>query len=398
MIINLPNTTTRDISKRLVTVRESGGEVTTGRVLTLIIVVSINDDYETFITAANEASQEHPSRILVLLTDDSSSTAGPSDNDDTGNSQTELADYENLEEFERALDAMPTTAQPERSDEETAQPSVTDDVASSGRVDAEIRMGGDAGAAEVVVMKLYGAVSQHLASVVMPILLPDTPIVAWWPASRPPVPATDPIGRLAGRRITDSLSSSIEDGIFRCRSSYAPGDSDLAWSRITQWRGILASALDQPPFSPIRGVTIAGPSEDPSVDIAGGWLADRLGMNVTRESTDSPKVPLDSEGRPTIGVQSVTIHRDSGDLILRTFSAHTLTITREGSGRESRVALTRRGTADCLAEELRHLDPDVIYAQALRGLFRVHRVDAFDSDESYAPDDANDSDVEADRE
>ena len=167
MIINLPNTTTRDISKRLVTVRESGGEVTTGRVLTLIIVASINDDYETFITAANEASQEHPSRILVLLTDDSSSTAGPSDSDDNGNSQTELADYENLEEFERALDAMPTTAQPERSDEETAQPSATDDVASSGRVDAELRMGGDAGAAEVVVMKLYGAVSQHLASVVM---------------------------------------------------------------------------------------------------------------------------------------------------------------------------------------------------------------------------------------
>ena len=94
MIINLPNTTTRDISKRLVTVRESGGEVTTGRVLTLIIVASINDDYETFITAANEASQEHPSRILVLLTDDSSSTASQSDSDDNGNSQTGLADYE----------------------------------------------------------------------------------------------------------------------------------------------------------------------------------------------------------------------------------------------------------------------------------------------------------------
>lgn len=352
--------------------RESGGEVTTGRVLTLIIVASITDDCESFITAANEASQEHPCRILVLLTDDVSACLDESAPDFHLASDNNLADYDDLED---SLNPRPSTA--------CAQTSVKGSFSTDGRVDAEIRTGGDAGAAEVVVMKLYGSVSHHLASVVMPILLPDTPIVVWWPAWHPPVPSADPIGRLANRRITDSLSSGLQDGIFSCRSTYAPGDSDLAWSRITHWRGVLASALDQPPFDPIHAVTIAGPADDPSVDIAGGWLADRFGMNVTRESTDSPQIPLDSEGRPTIGVESVTLHRSSGNLILRTFSAHTLMITQEGSGRESRVALTRRGTADCLAEELRHLDPDIVYAKALRGLARVHRVDACDPNQFH---------------
>ena len=42
---------------------------------------------------------------------------------------------------------------------------------------------------------------------VMPLLLPDAPVVAWWPGEAPAVPSTDAIGRLAQRRITDALSA-----------------------------------------------------------------------------------------------------------------------------------------------------------------------------------------------
>ena len=45
------------------------------------------------------------------------------------------------------------------------------------------------------------------------------------------------------------------------------------------------------------------------------------------------------------------------------------------TGRPSfKVALSRRTTVDCLAEELRHLDPDTAYARALRGLGRIRRM------------------------
>lgn len=330
MIVHLPDTTTSQISKKLVTMREAGGEVTTGRVLSLIIVASCSDSVEDVIAAANDASREHPARVLVLLTANES---------------------------------------------KVPEGGIRDEA--NGRLDAEIRVGGDAGASEVIVMRLYGAVAKHLESVVTPLLLPDTPIVAWWPATPPPMPAQDPIGRIASRRITDSFADPQTDAIFTRRTTYTPGDTDLAWSRITQWRGILASALDQPPFDPIEGATVTGPANDPSVDMAAGWLADRLGMNVVRQSSSSTKIPLDDRGRPCIGIEKIELHRPCGDIVMETVSAHTVQITREGGEHENLVALSRRSIQDCLAEELRHLDPDIVFAKALRGLSRVRRTDAY---------------------
>ena len=71
-------------------------------------------------------------------------------------------------------------------------------------MDAQIRVGGDAGASEVIVTRLYGELADHGDAIVVPLLLPDAPVVAWWPQDAPDVPAEDPIGALAQRRITDS--------------------------------------------------------------------------------------------------------------------------------------------------------------------------------------------------
>ena len=61
------------------------------------------------------------------------------------------------------------------------------------RLDAQIRLGGDAGASEVIVLRLYGPLVDHARSVVIPLLLPDSPVVAWWPGAAPalaPAPHT----------------------------------------------------------------------------------------------------------------------------------------------------------------------------------------------------------------
>ena len=60
MIIKLSDTNTREIAKQLVSVRDSGGQVTTGRVLTLIVVASEDDDLESIIKATHDASREPP--------------------------------------------------------------------------------------------------------------------------------------------------------------------------------------------------------------------------------------------------------------------------------------------------------------------------------------------------
>ena len=130
------------------------------------------------------------------------------------------------------------------------------------RLDAQLRVGGDAGASEVVVLRLSGPLAGHAASVVMPFLLPDIPVVAWWPDVAPAVPAQDPLGQLAIRRITDATNGVDPLAAIKSRlPGYTAGDTDLAWARITYWRALLTSAVDQTPHEPIESALVSG-SED----------------------------------------------------------------------------------------------------------------------------------------
>ncbi|MDU0477755.1 glucose-6-phosphate dehydrogenase assembly protein OpcA [Staphylococcus chromogenes] len=317
MIFTLENTSTREIAKQLVQIREMGNQVTTGRVLTLIVVVKADDALAPVLESINDSSGEHPSRVLIMV----------------------KGDY-----------SKPT------------------------KLDAEVRIGGDAGASEIIIMRVEGEVAGHLASLVTPLLLPDTPIVAWWPYAAPTNPAADEIGAIAQRRITDSLYDPATDALYRRRTHYTPGDSDLSWSRLTPWRGVLASALDQPPHEPIASVDIYGPAGNPSVDIAAGWLADRLTVPINRHATECHSLDYtDEAGEMCHPVAKVAIHRPSGAVTVSVVDAHTMAVELPNRPR-SLVAQGRRGNSDCLSEELRHLDADNAYARALRGLSRVNLI------------------------
>ena len=60
---------------------------------------------------------------------------------------------------------------------------------------------------QTVLLRLYGPMGLHPDSVVMPLLVPDTPVVTWWPGSGPPTcrPASRS-GALAQRRVTDAAA------------------------------------------------------------------------------------------------------------------------------------------------------------------------------------------------
>lgn len=299
MIIDLPDTTTEMISRRLVGIREDGGAVMIGRVLTLVVVTDEVTGSEESILAANDASREHPCRVIAVIRGDR---------------------------------AMP------------------------GRLDAQIRVGGDAGASEVIVLRLQGDLAEHGASVITPLLLPDTPVVAWWPRHSPTFPSRDRIGRLAVRRLADAdADGHPSDALAKRRRGYEPGDTDLAWSRLSHWRSILTSMLDQPPYGPIIDATVAGPESMASVDLAGGWLASRLGIDVHRSVSRHPLVVLE---------------RPDERIVIRQIDRKTALVSRTGHP-DARVVLSRRRVADCLAEELRMLHPDPVYAEALDGLSRV---------------------------
>ena len=315
MIITLPNTSTREVTQRLNKAREERGEVASGRVLTVVVSSTAATPLESILVPVTDAAREHPARVIILQEAD-----GPSD-----------------------------------------EP----------RLDAQIHLGGKAGASEIIVLSLHGGLTEHEDSIVRPLLLPDTPIVVWWPGDAPRNPAADPLGVLADRRITDVNAETTTRSIFRRRTTYSRGDSDLGWSRITLWRALLASTLDQPPFEPVESAEVTGPADDAAVDLAAGWLADQLGVPVKRINSDAPVPPVDAAGHETVPVQKTVLKRKGADITVAAQDSHTAEVT--VGTRRSLVALAPRDLGDCLAEELRHLDSDYAFGRALRGLVRVNR-------------------------
>lgn len=297
MIVTLEGTNASEIGTRLLELREEGGVVALGRVLTLIIVTSV-DEIESTIATANEASREHPSRVIVLA--------------DT-------------------------------------------DHADRNRIDAQIRLGADAGASEVVV--LYASLTgQHSPdTLVNPLLLPDAPIAVWWQARPPESMSRSLIGAIAQRRISDVAGGPDPIGDLRARAeSYAPGDTDLSWARTTLWRGLAATALDQSPLEPVTSVEVCGNTKRPSTLLFAAWFAYALGVPVrTVHETDAA------------AITAFRLFRDSGMICMRRpQGSAVLTITAPGQP-EQQVSMPLRDTADCLMEDLRRLDADTIYGAAL---------------------------------
>ncbi len=306
MIVDLPDTTTGEVSRRLVHLREEGGAVALGRVLTLVIDADARD-VEEAVAVTNDVSREHPMRVIVLARD-AEGPAGP-------------------------------------------------------RVDAQIRVGGDAGASEVVLLRASGEMLEHADTLVVPLLLPDAPIVVWWPREIPERPAAHPIGQMAQRRITDSLACADPIGTLqRLRDGYTAGDTDLAWTRLTVWRGLLAAAFDLPPHEPVTAARVSGDAAHPSLHLLGAWLALAL---------DSPVDVVDAPG--AVGITQVHLERPSGVVEIDRPDGRRATL-RHPEQPVRHVAMPLRQLRECLSEDLRRMDADEVYGEVLRtGLARVIR-------------------------
>jgi glucose-6-phosphate dehydrogenase assembly protein OpcA len=296
VIVDLKDTTTSKVSKELVAVRERNGVFTLGRVLTLVIVTASGFE-EDAIRAANTASREHPCRIIVLV--------------DCG------AD-------------RPT------------------------HLDAQLRLGGEAGAAEIIVLYGYGQLARESESLVAGLLLPDAPIVAWWPHGMPDSASRTSVGRIATRRITDSNNEAEpKQALEQLSRVYAAGDTDLAWTRLTNWRIQLAAALDQVDYSPVVSVAVEGAADSPSTVLLAAWLTMAL---------DAP-VTIIEEAAGT-GIRGVRLVRPAGDVRILRPGQTVAELILPGQPLQ-RITLPRRSLAECLAEELRRLDPDEVFGEVI---------------------------------
>ncbi|MDQ1626254.1 MAG: hypothetical protein QOJ49_1752 [Actinomycetota bacterium] len=295
MTTTLWDTNATDIVKALSLERRAAGAIASGLALTLVVVVD-ERHVEKAQSAATTAAAAHPCRLLVVV--------------------------------RRSLTA-------------------------NDRLDAEVQVGGHLGANEAVVMRMYGRLTLHAESVVLPLLAPDAPVVTWWYGPAPERLAYDALAVLASRRVTDCAAVDDPRAELRRRAKdYAPGDTDLAWTRATSWRSLLASAFDDNEAR-ATSAQVSAEAGSASASLVAGWLTARLGVRSRVVTSDGP------------GITAVDVRFDDSSRIrIDRPDGHTATLSR--TGRPDRpLPLKRRDLGDLIAEELRRLDADQPYAEAL---------------------------------
>lgn len=303
------DTTGSAVVKELAAQRRTGGAVMSGVALTLVVVADESRVTEAE-QAASAAAEVHPCRLLIVV--------------------------------RRQIEAPVP------------------------RLDAEVLVGGRLGPGEAVVMRMYGRLGLHAESVVLPLLAADAPVVTWWHEAPPDQIARDPLGVIADRRITDASMAADPVAALRVRAEdYAPGDTDLAWTRSTPWRATLASTLDSVSGrrgEPVRvlGGQVEGDPENATARLVAGWLSSRCGCDI--QVVAGARVPGVS------GIDSVELHLDQDEEVRLQDDRKGSAVIAQPFRPEAMVALPDRSLGELVGEELRRLDSDEPYSEALESV------------------------------
>lgn len=291
MIITLKDTTAQGIQNAIGSARQSVGTAS-GMVFTLLVDTPAAD-YDEVFDACVEAGREHPSRIIVT----------------------------------------------------------TDGSARADRLDAELHIG-DEVPGEILALKFHGELTNHKSSALLPLLLPDSPVIAWWPGEAPEPVSDDAVGSLAQRRITDAMGAA--DPLARLlerAEGLAPGDTDLTWTRLTPWRALLAAALDTHQ-APVTGARVEASADNAAGLLLAAWLGSRLGLDARFDTSSGP------------GITEVRLTTEDGDIVLSRADGKMATFTGPRTPPRS-VALRRREISALITEELRRLDTDHVFQQSM---------------------------------
>lgn len=232
---------------------------------------------------------------------------------------------------------------------------------------------------EQVLLHAHGAIAPHLASLVEPLLIPDLPVMLWWPGR----PEFENRLFVELSNVCDRLVVDSDDGFTtadlgrlldvsrRRRRGCAIGDFN--WARLLPWRQLAAQFFDLPAtrarLDGLHGVTVWYGADGPSIQalLLAGWVVSRMasvGIPVERVVRADPAVPP--------GVGRLMLYCDGPDARSR------FSITRLPGGRLSTemrigdedvggrtVRLEHRSAADLLAIELTLPGHDRVYEEAL---------------------------------
>jgi glucose-6-phosphate dehydrogenase assembly protein OpcA len=237
---------------------------------------------------------------------------------------------------------------------------------------------------ERVILHAHGEPARHLASLAAPLLIPDLPVILWWPG-RPEFDNSlfDDLCQLADRLVVDTDEGFSDADLKRLlevarRKQSRAGIGDLNWARLMAWRHVAAQFFDMPNMlarlAHIRGVSIFHGSDGSTAQarLLGGWIRSRM-------ATIGIDVPLEFRPEESLdhGIHRFLIYT-GGDEGPARFS-----MTRLRGGRlstqirlgdqelaERTVRLESRATEELLSIELTLPGHDVLFEEALDAALR----------------------------
>ena len=147
---------------------------------------------------------------------------------------------------------------------------------------------------EQIVLRAGGAMARRLPGAIVPLLLPDLPVVLWWPDQ--PCLTGDPGLRLvqhADWLVVDSGRFTQQAAQLEWLASLDRPIADIAWQRLRGWRELTARLFDARGFedyperiSRIQVVCEGGDGCPVEGMLLGSWIASRLGWHPGAASGD----------------------------------------------------------------------------------------------------------------
>jgi glucose-6-phosphate dehydrogenase assembly protein OpcA len=255
-----------------------------------------------------------------------------------------------------------------------------------------------------------GSQAQSLVpGTVLPLLVPDLPVILWWPNGDPFKSSLFlRLRELADRLVIDSATSEEPlQTLLQLHSLLADQQAcnigDMVWGRLTAWRELIAQFFDPPAMVPhlsqitrlwIAYAYIPEQGRDPSQALLlAGWLGSRLGwklagplledgdeISIAFQRPDGVAVSVELTGRayPHIAnlvVEEVKIACENGHFALEQITDEMVTTMVELSGKQAyhhAVHMNTPQNTELLLEELRVIGNDQSFEAALHlisGLF-----------------------------
>ena len=213
--------------------------------------------------------------------------------------------------------------------------------------------------------------SQASLADVVPVLAalraPDLPLVLWYrSASVFNQTALAPGGFRPDKVIVDSDAAEPADMLPRLAGSGFPV-ADLAWTRLTRWRAIVAQLFESPRalellprVREVRVLYSGGRLPSQALYLA-GWILGALGREVSCRFDEA-------EGEPG-GIQGIELPAGEAGLVSVKLSGGAVVTTVDGI--RNCAGLPVRSDAELLAEELAIAVPDSVFREALRHAARL---------------------------